>query len=107
MQTPSLKVKKNYAMEDENNFVKEPASKEPCRASKQAQKPLVFGSRTFSSTGSPASAANFLLFLHFSSLYKKAKKSYCLTWSKHKSYIQIKLHGFKICPRTKQYVDSI
>lgn len=43
----------------EQNFEKEPASKEPRRASKQTQKPLVFGSKTFDNIGSLASAANF------------------------------------------------
>lgn len=38
---------------------KEPASKDPLRTSKQAQKPLVLGSSTLFSTGSPFSAANF------------------------------------------------
>lgn len=42
------------------NWGKEkPASKEPLRTSKQALKPLVFGSKTFLSTGNPFSLANF------------------------------------------------
>jgi hypothetical protein len=43
----------------EYNFVKEPASKDSRRASKQKEKPLVLGSRTLARIGSPASAANF------------------------------------------------